>query len=169
MLKIFYLFFFPALLFASEVNIADTDIIERTINFAIFVVILWYLSANKIKQALKDRQKSIANQLNAVQDKLSQSRLKKEEALKALEETKQKAQEIILNAKKEAEIIANNINKQCATDIEIINRNHQERIEFEQKRMKKIVINDVIGELLSNNNMQLSKNDYIDILLKRVA
>lgn len=169
MLKIFYLFFFPALLFASEVNIADTDIIERTINFAIFVVILWYLSANKIKQALKDRQKSIANQLNAVQDKLSQSRLKKEEALKALEETKQKAQEIILNAKKEAEIIASNINKQCATDIEIINRNHQERIEFEQKRMKKIVINDVIGELLSNNNMQLSKNDYIDILFKRVA
>ena len=169
MLKIFYLFFFPALLFASEVNIVDTDIIERTINFAIFVVILWYLSANKIKQALKDRQKSIANQLNAVQDKLSQSRLKKEEALKALEETKQKAQEIILNAKKEAEIIASNINKQCATDIEIINRNHQERIEFEQKRMKKIVINDVIGELLSNNNMQLSKNDYIDILFKRVA
>lgn len=168
MLKVFYFFLLPILLFASDVNISDSDIIERSINFAIFVVIVWYLFANKIKQSLKDRQNSIANQLNTVQDKLSQSSAKKEEALKLLEESKQKAQEIILNAKKEAELIISNINNQCSIDIEIINKNHQERIAFEQKRINKIVINDVINELLLNN-MQINKNDCIDILLKRVA
>ncbi len=168
MLKMFYLFLLPIFLFASDVNIADSDIIERTINFIIFIVILWYLFANKIKESLKDRQRNIADQLNAVQDKLSQSMAKKEEAYRLLEESKQKAKEIVLNAKKEAEIIADNINKQCNIDIAIINKNHQERISFEHKKIKKMIINDVIDELLLNN-INLSKNDYIDILLKRVA
>ncbi|RDU58392.1 F0F1 ATP synthase subunit B [Helicobacter sp. MIT 99-5507] len=168
-MKLLYLFLLPISLMASEVNIAESDIIERTINFVIFVVILWYFAANKIKMALQNRQNNIANQLDAVQDRLSQSQMKKEEALKALEKSKQNAKEIIENAKKEAEIIVNHINEQCKNDIETMNKNHKERINFEQKRMKNAVIDDIINELLSNNNITLNKKDYIDILLKRIA
>ena len=168
-MRLLYLFLLPISLMAAEVDIAESDIIERTINFVIFVVILWYFAANKIKIALQDRQNNIASKLNNVQDRLAQSQIKKEEALRELEESKQKAQEIIENDKKEANIMAGNMNEQCKNDIEIINRNHKEGMNFEQKRMKKAVIDDIINELLSNNNIQLNKKDYIDILLKRVA
>ena len=168
-MRLFYIFLLPITLMAAEVNFAESDFIERTINFVIFVVILWYLAAGKIKMALQTRKDNIANQLSVIQAKLNNSKTKKEEALKALEESKLKAQEIIENAKKEADIIANHINEQCNNDIEIINKNHKERINFEQKRMKKAVIDDIINDLLSNDNVALNKKDYIDILLKRIA
>ncbi|RAX54075.1 hypothetical protein CCY99_05180 [Helicobacter sp. 16-1353] len=159
----------PVFAFAADVDIANSDIIERTINFAIFVAILWYLLANRIKSALKARQDGISSQLNAVQDKLAQSKAKKEDMLKSLEQSKQKAEEIVANAKKEAFIITQNIEEQCKNDIEILNKNHQELLSFEQKRMKKAVIDDILDELLIKNDVKLDKNDYIDILLKRVA
>lgn len=159
----------PAFAFAAEVDIANSDIVERTINFAIFVAILWYLLANRIKAALKARQDGISSQLNAVQDKLAQSNIKKEDALKSLEQSKQKAEDIISSAKKEALIIAQNIEEQCKNDIEILKKSHQELLNFEQKRMKKAVIDDILDELLIKNDIKLNKNDYIEILLKRVA
>ncbi len=168
MYKVF-LILLPALMFGNEVDIANSDIIERTINFIIFAVILWYLLANRLKTMLKARQDGISSQLNAVQEKLAQSQLKKEEALKALEAAKQQADDIINSAKKESIIITNHIEEQCNNDIEILKKNHQELLDFEQKKMKKAVINDVLDELLNNNNITLSKKDYIDILRKRVA
>lgn len=42
--------FAPLALFASEG--AETDIIQRTVNFVIFAGILWYLLAEKIKAFL---------------------------------------------------------------------------------------------------------------------
>ncbi|RDU63163.1 F0F1 ATP synthase subunit B [Helicobacter sp. MIT 14-3879] len=172
LIKIAFLpFLLPLFLFGAgaEININNTDIIERTINFAIFVAILWYLLANKIKLALKDRQNKIAEQLDAVQNKLSKSRRKKEEALKDLEKSKQIADDIILNAKKESEIIVKNIENQCKNDIEIIKKNHKELLIFEQKKAKKAVINEILDELLIKNDIDLEKKDYINIITKKVA
>lgn len=162
-------FILPIFLFAAEVDITNSDIIERTINFAIFVAILWYLLANRIKTALKSRQNDISSKLNAVQDKLELSKTKKEEALKSLEQSKQKAQEIISNAKKEAFIITQNIDEQCKNDIEILKKNHSELLKFEQKRMKKSVIDDILDEIFIKNDLKLVKNDYINILFKKVV
>lgn len=159
----------PMLLMAAEVDIKNSDIIERTINFIIFVAILWYLLKNRIKIALKDRQDKIASQLNAVQDRLNQSKLKKEEAMKSLEDSKKLADEIIANAKKEASMIASNMQNQCKNDIAMIKKNHEELLSFEQKRMNRMVINEILDELLSDKNIALDKKDYINILTKRVA
>lgn len=169
LLTICILIITPMLLLGNEIDIKHSDFIERTINFIIFVAILWYLLKNKIKFALKDRQDKIASQLNAVQDRLIQSKIKKEEAIKSLEDSKKFANEIIANAKKEANIITTNIQKQCKNDIAIINKHHQELLLFEQKRIKRMVISEVLDELLSDKNIKLDKKDYINILAKKVA
>lgn len=168
-LAIFLLLIAPIFLMGAEVDIKNSDIIERSINFIIFVAILWYLLKNRLKLALKDRQDKIASQLNAVQDRLNQSKIKKEEAMKSLEDSKKLAAEIIENAKKEASMITSNMQNQCKNDIAMIKKNHEELLSFEQKRMKRLVINEILDELLSDKNITLDKKDYINILTKRVA
>lgn len=159
----------PIVASASDVSIENSDFVMRSINFVIFAVILWWLVAKHIKNALKSRQDNIAGQLNAVQDKLADSMAKKEVALKDLEKSKKLAQEIIEGAKKEAVILADNIAIQCKNDSEMIKKSHIERLNFEQKRVKQAVIADVLDELLSDKNIALDKNTFVEILTKRVA
>lgn len=165
----FLLVALPIFALASEVDFAKSDFIERSINFVIFAAILWYLVAGRLKAALKARQEGISSQLSFMQDRLAQSKIKKDEALKSLESSKQKAYEIIESAKKEAAIIAQNTKNQCENDIKTLNKNYQERKDFEKRRMKRAVIDDILDELLLKNDINLGKSDYIDILLKRVA
>lgn len=168
-MKIFILALLPMFASASEVSIENSDFVMRSINFVIFAVILWWLVAKHIKNALKSRQDNISAQLNAVQDKLAQSRTKKENALKELEKSKVLAQEIIDGTKKEAVILAKNIEIQCKNDAESLRKAHAERLNFEQKRAKQAVIAEILDELLSDKNVALDKKAFVEILTKRVA
>lgn len=170
-MKKILLAFFVALvpIFGAEVEFAKSDFVMRTVNFVIFVAILWYLVAGWIRNALKTRQEGIASQLNAVQDKLKESLSKKETAQKELSNSKQLAQTIIQDAKKEAQILTQNIESQCNIDIENIKKSHAERLNFEQKRAKVAVVDEILDELLSDKNIPLTKKDFVEILTKRVA
>ena len=168
-MKLFILAMLPMRVSASEVSIENSDFVMRSINFVIFAVILWWLVAKHIKNALKSRQDNISAQLNAVQDKLAQSRAKKENALKELEKSKILAQEIIDSAKKEAVILAQNIEIQCKNDTESLRKSHAERLNFEQKRAKQAVIAEILDELLNDKNIKLDKSAFVEILTKRVA
>lgn len=159
----------PIFVSAAEVSIENSDFVMRSINFIIFIALLWWLVAKWIKNALKARQDNIALQLNAVQDKLAQSKAKKDLALKELEKSKKLAKDIVEDAKKEATILADGIATQCKNDIEMLRKSHAERLNFEQKRIKKAVIAEVLDELLSDKNIVLDKKIFVDILTKRVA
>ena len=168
-MKYFILALLPMLVSAAEVSIENSDFVMRSVNFVIFVALLWWLVAKHIKNALKSRQESISAQLNAVQDKLADSRAKKEIALKELEKSKKLAKEIIANAKKEAVILVESIATQCKNDAESLRKAHAERLNFEQKRAKQAIIAEVLDELLSDKNIALDKNAFVEILTKRVA
>lgn len=71
----------PLALFASSEG-AETDIVQRTVNFIIFAGILWYLLADKIKAFFADRTASIQAELDKVQDTLKASQDKVEDAAK---------------------------------------------------------------------------------------
>lgn len=167
MLKVL-LFFIPLFLFGAEVNIAETDIVYRSINFVIFIALLWYLFADKFKVKLSNRRDSIAQKLKDVQNQLEDSISKKQDALKALEFSKRQANDIIANAKKEASILARDIDEQCKNELKILNQNFSDRMEFETRKMRKNIIAEVLDELLGNG-MKISKEDYIEILSKKVA
>lgn len=159
----------PLVAFGAEVSIENSDFVMRCVNFAIFVAILWWLLAKRVKNMLQERRDSIAKQLNAVQDKLAESNAKKVEKLKELEQSKKLARDIVDNAKKEAEILTSNIHNQCKKDMEILQKTYIERLNFEQKRIKQSVVSEVLDEILSDKFIALDKKKIVEILTKRVA
>lgn len=164
MIRIFLLIS-PIILFAS-VNVSNSDIIERSINFVIFIVILWYLIANKLFSALKDRQMTMASKLNGIQNELLDSSAKKDEALKLLDQTKSRVQNIIDTANKEALVISNNMEKQCMLDIETLNNIHNDLLKFEKNRINREVIDEVLDKLFKEIP-NIPKDIYISMIAKR--
>ena len=161
-------FIFPVILFSADVDISKSDIIERSINFLIFVIIMWYLVANKLFSMLKDRQMHMATRLNNIQNELLDSNLKKDEALKLLDQTKSKVQNILDTANREALVISSNMEKQCIADIETLNNIHRDLLKFEKSRIDKEVIADVIDQLFKDG-LHTSKDVYVDIITRRGA
>ncbi|MGX3010761.1 F0F1 ATP synthase subunit B [Helicobacter sp. 23-1044] len=159
----------PIFACAAEVSFENSDFVMRSVNFVIFVALLWWLVAKHIKNALKARQDEISAQLNAVQVKLAESNNKKLEKLKELENAKKLAIDIVANAHKEAEVITKNIQNQCKKDLEILQKSYIERMGFEQKRAKKSIVSEVLSEILRDENIALDKKKFVEIITKKVA
>jgi len=152
--------------FANEAA-AHTDIIPRTINFLIFVAILWYLAGNKIVNFFKQRKERIAKQFQEIEEKLKESKAKKE-ALKAeLENAKVKAKEIIENAKVEAEVIENKIKAQVEEEINILQKQFEEFKKYETQKAKKEVVEIFLEETLKD--IHITSEDAAKLILKKVA
>jgi len=152
-------------LFANEVS--HTDIVPRTINFLIYVAILWYLAGNKVINFFKERRERIAKQFQEIEEKLKESKAKKE-ALKAeLENSKAKAKEIVENAKKEAELIENKIKEQLEEEIKILQKQFEEFKKYETQKTKKEVVEEFLKEILKD--IHISSEDAAKLILKKVA
>ena len=155
---------FSAFAFASDAAAHTTDIIPRTINFLIFVAILWYLVGNKAINFFKERKNKIASRLQEIQNKLEESKAKKE-ALKAeLENAKSKAKEIVADAKKEAEFLQNKIKTQTEEEIAILQKHFEEFKELEAKKVKKEAVKRFLEETLKD--VHISSDEAAKLILK---
>ncbi|PAF53461.1 hypothetical protein BKH42_05925 [Helicobacter sp. 13S00482-2] len=167
-----YILFFllgGSALFATDVNISQTDIVERVINFLIFLAILWYLIADKLKQMFASRRNQIVSRLNQAQDKLKVAKKSKEEALKRLDDAKQRATDMIALAKKEAYMISQKFDEQFKLDIENMIKSNEAIMEFERKQMERKVIREILSDLFNTQASSFDTSKYIDILNKKVA
>ncbi|MDX9795447.1 MAG: F0F1 ATP synthase subunit B [Sulfurimonadaceae bacterium] len=164
---LFMLAFAPLALFASEG--AETDIIQRTVNFVIFAGILWYLLAEKIKAFFANRSLGIQAELDKVQDTLKESQAKVDEATLKLEEAKKLAVEIVSGANAEIDSIKSKIAQAVDNEIAHLNKNFDEKIKIETKKAKKEVVQSVLEELLSSDNIGVSQDELANIVLKKVA
>ena len=72
----------------------ETDFVARSINFLIFLAIMYYLLAGKVKEFFNSRSGKIRSRLEEVQERLKQTKKDKEEA-----------QEAVVNAQKIADDI----------------------------------------------------------------
>ena len=151
-------------LFASE---GDTDIVARLINFLIFVAILWYLIADKVKGFFKGRKEKIAKRFQEIEEKLKETKEQKEALKIDLEEAKIKANEIIEDSKKEAEIIYNNIIKETKEEIELYKKHFEEFKEIELKKAKKEALKEYLEDVLKD--IHITSEDAAKIVLKKVA
>lgn len=157
-------------IFASDMNtINSTDIVWRTINFIVFAVILWYLTANPVKNYLLGRTKKIADNLEKVQGRIAQTKLVKEEAEQDLQKAKELATEILELSKEEIKIIVNSISMQCEIDIKMLDEHNSALMELEKRKMIKNVVTNILSELLREDDLALSKQDMINIILRKVA
>ncbi len=96
----FLIFLSP--LCATGLDISQTDIIERSLNFLLFAGILWYFLAKKLRSFLHSKSLEISKRLEEIQAQLKVSKENKKKLLKELEQAKEKAELIISDANKEA-------------------------------------------------------------------
>lgn len=158
----------PTMMLASGGG-GETDIVERTINFVIFVAIFYYLAADKIKAIFVARQESIATELEKVQEKLKESKKAKEQAQKRLEESKRMAEDVILTAKKEVVLLTQKVEDSTKSDIENLIRQYNDSMEFEKRKAERAIIDEILAELFESDATKLDKSAYSEILLKKVA
>ena len=159
----------PVALFASEGAETNYDIVQRTVNFIIFAAILWYLLADKIKAFLANRTLSIQSELDKVQETLKASQDKVADAQKKLEEAKKLATEIVESAKADVDSVKQKVAVAVDTDMANLNKNLDEMMKVELSKAKKQVVTEVLEELLSSDNIKLTQNELVNIVLKKVA
>lgn len=154
---------------ATEDKGAPSDILPRTVNFLIFVAIIYYFVSEPVKNFFKNRRAAIAAELEKVQVKLKESKTEKEAAEQKLAEARMLCEEIVITAKKESAILAAKIEKQAAQEIENLLRLHNEQIALEQRKMVRDVVKEVLGELLEEKNLPIDEKNLAKIVNKRVA
>jgi F-type H+-transporting ATPase subunit b len=157
-------FVLSAFLFANEAASGGTDIIPRTINFLIFVAILWYLVGNKAVTFFKTRKENIANKFQEVENKLREAKAKKEELESKLEEAKITAKEIIEDAKNEATIIYNKISEEGKMELAAMDKLFEVYKESEIRKAKKEVVKAYLENILKD--IHISSEDAAKIILK---
>ncbi|MCB4750510.1 MAG: F0F1 ATP synthase subunit B [Sulfurovum sp.] len=174
------LLFLPLLLLASngnggEVNhyLAQTgrenDFWPRVINFTIFAVLLWYLVASPIKDFFIGRSERIASQLKETEEKLQVAKEEKKEAQARLKESIKKADQIIKDAKKETLILAKKIAEANKQELEAIQKQFEEKIVFEERKATREVIDEVLSENITIDDIVLDEAKVIHIISGKVA
>lgn len=159
----------PVALVASEGAETNYDIVQRTVNFIIFVAILWYLIADKVKAYFANRTLGIQAELDKVQDSLKASKDRVTDAQKKLDDAKKIAAEIIEAAKSDVDNIKQKVSLAIDSDIANLNKNLEEMIKVEISKAKKQVVLEILEELLKSDNIKLSQDELVSIVLKKVA
>ena len=158
----------PVAIFANQ-GAVETDMVQRTVNFIIFAAILWYLLADKIKAFFANRTLGIQSELDKVQDSLKASKDRVAEAQKKLDDAKKISAEIIESAKSDIENIKQKVSASVDADIANLSKNLDEMIKVEISKAKKQVVAEILDELLNSENIKLSQDELVNIVLKRVA
>ncbi|WP_373005201.1 F0F1 ATP synthase subunit B [Sulfurimonas sp.] len=146
-----------------------TDIVQRTVNFLLFFGLVWYLVAEPAKNFFAARSQGIADELQKVQDKLSDSVSLKKEALAKISDAEKFAEELVTASKRENKIINDNIMLQCEADLETITKQSTTLMQFEQRKMVRNVVEDVLSEVLSQSSDSFDKEAMANVILKKVA
>ena len=121
----------------------DYDVIPRTINFVIFIAILLYFIATPLKNFYKNRILKISSKLDDIQKKLLESKNKKLNAVKKLEQAKE--------------------------ELELLDKHFEEHKDYELRKMEKELISELIIEIFNDSTIELKQNEIVDIMIKKVS
>jgi len=160
----------PLALFAADAHgETNYDIVERTVNFFIFAAIIYYLIADKLKTFFKERTEGIQTELNKVQEMVKESEKKVADAKKEVEDAQRIANELVTDAKKDIDTIKGKIEASVEQEIAYLSRSFDDKTALQTKKLKREVVEDVLEELLSSDNISISQEELTNIVLKKVA
>ena len=157
---------FSISLFASS---GETDIVERTFNFLVFAGIVYYLVAEPLKNFLTGRTLSIENEFKRNESKLEESKLAREKAEESLAQAKRQAGIIVADAKKEAQLISTKLEETFKSDALILEKQQNDLQNLEESKMVKLVVDEVIKDVIANGNIGLDQDSLTNTLLKKVS
>lgn len=159
------LLFLPTLLFCSE----NTDIVPRTINFIIFFSLLLYFVFNHIKNFYNNRINSIAEKLERTQEKVLELKAEKEKASQKLSNAKQQANDMISNAHNQSGAISKAMEEDLQKEILAMQKMYKDKKSYVQQQAKKEVVSSVLDKLLNDEELELTQDDLLNIIRKKVA
>ncbi len=154
---------------ASNGEQSGSDIVQRTVNFLLFAGLVWYLIAEPVKNYFASRSQGIADELQKVQEKLKETIAKKKEALDKISDAEKFKAELEISSKKENKIINDNIMTQCDSDLENIVKQNISLMEFEQRKMVRNVVAEILEEVLTQSSDSFDKEAMAKVILKKVA
>jgi F-type H+-transporting ATPase subunit b len=159
-----------AYLFGSDAGTeGSTDILQRTVNFLIFVGILVYLLAEPIKNYFVGRSAGIASELEKVQERLLESKRLKEAAEHKIEEAERFANELSELSKRENKILCDKIAAQCDQELETIQKQSLALMDLEKRKMVRETVSEVMNDVMNGSGASLGKEAMTEILKKKVA
>ncbi len=153
---------------ATGLDISQTDIIERSLNFLLFAGILWYFLAKKLRSFLHSKSLEISKRLEEIQAQLKVSKENKKKLLKELEQTKEKAELIISDANKEAYTITQKYELQTKMDVENLIKNSKALMDLEVKKIKRELVESVFTDLRESKKVSFNVQDCVNILKQRL-
>ncbi len=147
----------------------ESDYVPRLFNFIIFASLIYYLVANPIKGFFKGRSEGIAAQLNEIEEKLQAAKDEKKEAQNRLKESEKKAEEILVDAKAEAALLAEKIVKANEEELLLLEKQLAEKITLEERKSAREVIDEVLSGNITNEDIILDEAKVVEIISKKVA
>ncbi len=147
----------------------ETDFVPRIVNFIIFASLVYYLVASPIKGFFKGRSEDIASQLNEIEEKLQAAKDEKKEAQNRLKESEKKAEEILVDAKAEAAFLAEKIAKANKEDLVLLEKQLAEKIALDERKSAREVIDEVLSENITNDDIMIDEAKVVEIISKKVA
>mgnify|MGYP005664077869 CR=1 FL=1 len=153
----------------AEATGAETDIIQRTVNFLIFAGIVYYLIAAPVKGFFTGRTQGIADELEKVQNRLKESKAAKEAAIAKIDEANALAEEIMSSCKKENVIINEKMASQLEFDLANLEKQQIDLMGLEKRQMVRTLVEEVLSDALTQDASVLDKDAFAEIILKKVA
>lgn len=147
----------------------ETDFWPRVFNFTIFAALLYYLLANPIKNFFKGRSEGIAAQLNEIENKLQAAKDEKKEAQNRLDESAKRAEEILVDAKAEAVILAEKIATANQNDLALLDKQLEEKMSLEERKSAREAIDEILSDNITNDDIMLDEAKVVEIISKKVA
>jgi F-type H+-transporting ATPase subunit b len=179
-LALFALLMVPAILLASGGHGGEesrylmqtgreSDFWPRVINFTIFAALIYYLVASPIKNFFNDRNEGISAQLREIEEKLQAAKDEKKEAQTRLEESDKRAEQIIADAKKEAELLAKKIAEANENELLLMEKQLEEKMALEERKAAREAIDEILSENITNDDIMIDEAKVVDIISKKVA
>ena len=147
----------------------ETDFLPRIVNFTIFAALLYYLLANPIKNFFKGRSEGIAGQLNEIEKKLQAAKDEKKEAQNRLDESENRAEEILADAKVEATLLAEKIATANQNDLVLLAKQLEEKMSLEERKSAREAIDEILSENITTDDIMLDEAKVVEIISKKVA
>jgi len=170
----------PALVFGAEhaeaaaaqyeaVAGRSTDFVPRIFNFLIFAGLAYYLVASPLKSFFVNRREGIADQLNEIERKLQEAKAARKQAEEALENSEKKAETILSDSEKEIALLQEKFAGMTQRELELLEKQFEEKIELEERKMARETIDAVLNENISSDDIPMGADQIIDIVSKKVA
>jgi len=164
----------PSLVLASggehhTVTMWESDFKYRVLNFGIFAGLIYYLAANPIKAFFVGRSEDISNQLAEIEEKLKASKNEGVLAEENLVKAEKKAEEIIVDAGKEAKLLSSAIAEKNENSLALLDRQVEEKQEVEVKKATKATIDTVLNGGFDNSDINVDETKVVSLISKKVA